>query len=85
MHVAPNTKRRGETWRHESGAIYRHAPWHPHADADGYVAEHRLVMEAYVGRLLRRGERIFHRNEDKGDNRIANLRLQINPRPAARR
>lgn len=59
----------------EDGYILVYAPDHPHATSSGKVREHRLVMEAHLGRYLEPSEVVHHRNDNKQDNRIENLEL----------
>lgn len=67
----PNWK--GGRAKHEQGYIYIHKPNHPNATKDGYVFEHRLIMENFYGRLLRGDEIVHHLNGEKDDNREDNL------------
>jgi hypothetical protein len=60
--------------RKKRGYIFIYNPTHPHADGE-YVMEHRLVMEAKIGRFLKSWEHIHHLNGVKNDNRIENLVL----------
>lgn len=69
----PNWK--GGRKYHVAGYVLVKANTHPAADRWGYVLEHRLVMEAKVGRYLKPEEVVHHINEVKDDNRPENLQL----------
>ena len=43
------------------------------ADANGYIALHRLIMEAHLKRPLKNGEIVHHKNGSTLDNKIINL------------
>lgn len=69
-----NPKWRGGTHAVGDGYVRQHAPDHPHA-VDGYVLQHRLVMEQKLGRLLTPDEVVHHVNHIRDDNRPENLAL----------
>lgn len=57
------------------GYWYVYSPDHPNATKQRYVLEHRLAMEAKLGRYLLKSEVVHHRNADRGDNRPENLEV----------
>ena len=48
---------------------------HPKVDKDGYIPEHRLVMELMIGRYLQDKEVVHHRDKDRLNNSTSNLFL----------
>jgi hypothetical protein len=61
-----------------------------YTDSDGYRRvgnrkEHRIIMEQSLGRKLRRGENVHHKNGDKTDNRPENLELWVTRQPKGQR
>ena len=57
------------------GYWYIYQPYHPNRTKQNTVAEHRLVMEAHLGRYLLRTEVVHHKNGDSQDNRLENLEV----------
>lgn len=55
------------------GYIYLYKPEHPNCSKQGYIAEHRIVVEKILGRYLIKTEVVHHINGNKQDNCIENL------------
>ena len=66
---------KGGKIRDKGGYILVKNNQHPHANSQGYVREHRLVMEASLGRFLLPNEVVHHKNSKRDDNRLENLEL----------
>lgn len=76
--------RKRDRWIKKNGYV---ATWdlRPDAVGDSWVHEHRYVMELTLGRRLRKGESVHHRNGIKHDNHLGNLELWVVAQPAGQR
>jgi len=63
----------GQKKKDSHGYVIVYRPNHPNRNANGYVFEHRLVMERHLDRILEQNELVHHINEVVEDNRIENL------------
>lgn len=67
------------TQSRKASGVYKkiYKPEHPFASKQGYVREHRLVMEEQLGRYLTSDEIVDHINMNTLDNRPENLRVML--------
>ncbi len=75
----------GEGYVAKTGYKYLGIKNHPLANKHGRVAEHILIMSQHLGRPLRKGENVHHKNGIRDDNRIENLELWSTSQPSGQR
>lgn len=85
----PHQKRTDGLMVNVDGYVMRYMPDHPSIQerrARGiksrrYVAEHRLVMEKFLGRILHPWENVHHKDGNRQHNAIENLELWVKTQP----
>lgn len=79
--MAEQSREKNPNWRggrsitQQGYVLVRVGTEHHLADVRGYAYEHRLVAEKKLGRRLRRGEQVHHKNGDPADNSEENLNV----------
>src|SRR3990167_10881635 len=68
-----NSNWKGGKTKYSDGYIVIKDPLHPFSDKNGYVREHRLIVEKSLNRFLDPQEVIHHINGKRDDNRLENL------------
>jgi HNH endonuclease len=66
---------KGGKYKSGNGYWLIHKPNHPNCNKDGYIYEHRLVMEKHLGRYLSKTEVVHHIDKNPLNNQIKNLEL----------
>jgi hypothetical protein len=75
MSEAKKIKGEGHKKKRNDGYIYVYYPTHPKSNGDGYIGEHRLVMEKFIGRYIYDYEVVHHIDKNRSNNEISNLKL----------
>ncbi len=78
-------KWKGSRLTNGQGYVRLYNPTHPNVHADGRVLEHVAVMSEHLGRAIREGETIHHKNGIRDDNRLENLELWASKHPRGQR
>ena len=69
---------KGGRYSHMRGYIFVLSPNHPFKNIQGYVLEHRLVIEKSLGRFIEPHERVHHLDGNPSNNALENLVLFSN-------
>jgi len=76
IHSGPKKNGKPERKVRASGLTFLYKPTHPNCDKEGYIGEHRYIMEQILHRFLKTTEIVKHKNNNKSDNRPENLELK---------
>ena len=81
-----NPKWKGKGYIDKKGYRILSRTRHPFVNTkDHHIREHVLVMSEFLGRKLRKGETVHHKNGIRDDNRLENLELWSSSHPKGQR
>lgn len=80
----PKTQR-NSTGRYVTGNGYVKVRQDDVVGRDKWILEHRLVMEQQLGRPLKKGEGVHHKDGNRQNNDPANLELWVTIQPQGQR
>jgi hypothetical protein len=82
-HSCASSSRAGKgSWRVDGARRIAETAGYAYVKVDGrWVPEHRVVMEEVLGRSLRPGENVHHKDGKRANNDPMNLELWIRPQP----
>ena len=82
----PRKNGEGKKWHIVgNGYVVRYEPKNSNSGPNGQVYQHRHVMSKIIGRPLKKGENVHHKNGNRQDNSPSNLELWANRQPYGQR
>ena len=83
--ISNGSKPNAGFYKSKDGYVTIQKRGHPNSSKKGSILEHVFVMSSFLGRPLRKGENVHHKNGIRDDNRIENLELWSKAQPSGQR
>jgi hypothetical protein len=83
--ITHDRRKNGTGTLNNNGYVLLSIKDHPNRMPSGRILEHVYVMSEFLGRPLKKHERVHHKNGVRDDNRINNLELWTVSHPSGKR